>query len=763
MAAIAEASRPWRPAPARVLGSADPLWYGNLGREIAANLAGDVATQVATLSLWYWHVRSNWLLVVFAIRWVVIAGVAAGEWFRRKRRRDHAMLALIIGHGVGIMATPLIIPEVVPLVLLVLVSDLLLVVRYERRRSLRLWIALAALAAGWVGLAGQQHGARLGEQTPRALYFAFLVGVPAVSGAMTGVATAGSRRELLANTAELVRSRRRLALAGLEQRQVIAHELRAGPLAALDRLAGTIERVATLHTVGDVARTGAAAEGAVQEAQAVAAQLRELSHGIFPEALRQHGLRSALAVLAQRVAVPIEVANPIPPLDEATATTVYFTCAATASWCRRPSSFRVSVRTDDHATRLRIDLAGSDPADPGNLEIGSPDELMGVLSDRLRVVEGAIRISRSADGVTVDLHLPAQSLAVPRFAAPAPDRQARRPTSLRTMGPLVGATYGAVLLIVVLMPHLLPVAALLSTVPVLAILPFVSARAVTLAIAVQTMLGGTLAAFGGYVLVYQSDPAENWSAPPFLILAPVAAALVTIWIGRLLGIAHAQLVERAIELQRSEARLVASADEERRRIERDLHDGGQQQCVAVAIQLRAATRTIDDPVRFDRLLGGVRELIAATRADLEQLVSGSAPVEPGVGLGPALSRALAAHPRIVLDDRLTVAADPDTVSAAYFCCLESVQNALKHAGSRETVTITVTLRQSDHQLVFEVADDGVGFDPGAITAGHGIQSLTERLEAFGGELRLVSSPGAGTRVIGELPLAGALLSAGARR
>lgn len=760
MAAIAHAVRTVRPASTQVLASVDPLWYQNLGREIAANLAGDLTSQVATLALWYWHVRSPWLLMLWAIRWVVIAGIWLAERYRRNRRRDRAMLALLIAHGFGIVTVPLIVPEVVPLVLFVIVGDLLLVVRHERRRSLRVWIALGALAAGWAGFAGQQHGARLGAQTPRELYFAVLVGAAAASGAMAGMAMAASRRELLANTAELVRSRRRLALAGLEQREVISHELGAGPLAALDRLAGTVEQLAVHHDFGDP-RTTDTAELSVREAQAVAAQLRELSHGIFPEALRQHGLRSALAVLAQRTSLPIELVHPTPPLDEAMATTVYFTCAATAAWSCRPATFRVALRSSDDATWLRIDVIGSDRSDPARLDIGPPEVLIEALSDRLRVVDGAIRITRDARGITVVVHLPTHQGERPNLVGALPQRLVRPPRSLRAMGPLVGVTYSSVLLIVAFLPELLPVAVLLSTVPVLAILPFVSARAVSLAIAVQTLLGGIVAALGGYVLVYQSGSAGNWSAPQFLILTPLAAALVTAWIGRLLGIAHAQLVERAVALQRSEARLVASADEERRRIERDLHDGGQQQCVAISIQLRAAIRTIDDPVRFGLLLGGVRELIATTRADLERLVSGSAPVEPESGLGAALREALAAHPKIALDDRLPDVSDRTMVSAAYFCCLEAVQNALKHAGSQANVTIT--LHQTDGRLVFEVTDDGVGFDLELITAGHGIQSLTERLEAFGGELRLVSSPGAGTQVIGELPLAGALVSEAARR
>jgi signal transduction histidine kinase len=121
------------------------------------------------------------------------------------------------------------------------------------------------------------------------------------------------------------------------------------------------------------------------------------------------------------------------------------------------------------------------------------------------------------------------------------------------------------------------------------------------------------------------------------------------------------------------------------------------------------------------------------------------------GLGPALEAAAgrAALPTAVAADG--IGRYPQGVEAAvYFCCLEALQNAGKHAGS--DAEISITLREEEHALLFEVADDGAGFDAAAAEMGHGFVNMRDRVGAFGGSLLVDSAPGRGTRVTGRIPL-----------
>ncbi len=207
------------------------------------------------------------------------------------------------------------------------------------------------------------------------------------------------------------------------------------------------------------------------------------------------------------------------------------------------------------------------------------------------------------------------------------------------------------------------------------------------------------------------------------------------------------------EVADSRARISAAADEERRRIERDLHDGAQQQLVTLRVKLELIAEMIkSDPARATEQLQGAGTRLTDILEEVRALAHGIyPPLLVDAGLGEAL---VAAGRRGAVST--TVDCDgigrysPDTESAVYFCCLEALQNAGKHADGAGSIWIH--LRESDRQLRFEVRDDGAGFSPASTVNGGGLTNMHDRVAALGGRLSVISRPGAGTRVIGTVPL-----------
>jgi signal transduction histidine kinase len=210
-------------------------------------------------------------------------------------------------------------------------------------------------------------------------------------------------------------------------------------------------------------------------------------------------------------------------------------------------------------------------------------------------------------------------------------------------------------------------------------------------------------------------------------------------------------VESALnEVRESRSRLLAGADRERRRIERDLHDGAQQRLVALRIQLELLEETMEwDPEKGMEKLHALGEEVGETLEEIRSLAHG---VFPSLLADRGLAEALrAAALRAPISTRVRtdgVGRYPqDVESAVYFCCLEAMQNASKHA--RDARAVTISLRQ-DRALRFEVRDDGAGFDSLA-TPGAGLTNMQDRLAAVGGHLN-IRSTGGGTVVRGSVPL-----------
>ncbi|WP_051426425.1 sensor histidine kinase [Jiangella gansuensis] len=215
-----------------------------------------------------------------------------------------------------------------------------------------------------------------------------------------------------------------------------------------------------------------------------------------------------------------------------------------------------------------------------------------------------------------------------------------------------------------------------------------------------------------------------------------------------------ELTRRNQELQASRARIVATADASRRQIERNLHDGAQQHLVALAVKLGLARRLADGDVAA--LLDELRTDVQETLTELRNLAHGIyPPLLREHGLGEALRNAANRAP---VPTRVEAGTGrrypPDAEAAVYFCCLEAIQNAGKHAGDGASVTVRIT--EDSAGLGFEVSDDGAGFDQAVAGESHGFVNMRDRLGAFGGALTVTSATGRGTVVRGSLPVAEAV-------
>ncbi len=212
------------------------------------------------------------------------------------------------------------------------------------------------------------------------------------------------------------------------------------------------------------------------------------------------------------------------------------------------------------------------------------------------------------------------------------------------------------------------------------------------------------------------------------------------------------------DLRASRRRLVQAQDAERQRIERNLHDGAQQQLIALRIQLGLLDAVADDPAGVREAAGQLTAGLSAALDDLRALARG---IYPPLLADQGLAAAVAAQARRAA---LPVRVDADGVgryprdseAAVYFCILEALQNTAKYAGAS---TASVALAAPGGHLEFTVTDDGTGFDVAtAARHGTGLQGMTDRIAAVGGTLAIDSAPGQGTTITGRLP-AGELATA----
>jgi signal transduction histidine kinase len=214
-----------------------------------------------------------------------------------------------------------------------------------------------------------------------------------------------------------------------------------------------------------------------------------------------------------------------------------------------------------------------------------------------------------------------------------------------------------------------------------------------------------------------------------------------------LVLANAGLIE---DLRASRQRLVAAQDEERRRLERNLHDGAQQDLVALAIKVRLGT-TAEDLAQAKEIFGELQADAAGALENLRDLARGIyPPLLADLGLAAALSAQANKSPVPVTVEADAIGRFPQqTEAAVYFCCLEALQNIVKYAHASSA---RICLQVQNGTLRFTVSDDGAGYDTSHTPMGSGQRNMADRLAALGGQLEVRSAPGQGTTITGHLPV-----------
>jgi len=310
----------------------------------------------------------------------------------------------------------------------------------------------------------------------------------------------------------------------------------------------------------------------------------------------------------------------------------------------------------------------------------------------------------------------------------------------------IGNWVGA-MLITLISPPLLPVMVLVALVPVAFAEPYVSLRRglVFTIVSAVVVLGMTvLARFTQISDAVGQVP--HWVETAFVLIALPANALhlmAIVWNNAgALRTSESRLAEHAAELTASRTRLITAADEERRRLERDLHDGAQQHLVALSVLVQLSRNAEHD--QRQELLTEASDLVSMAIAEIRRLAHGIYPpllVSGGLTEAlPALAGRASVPVQVNISDLDRY--PPSTEAALYYCCSEALQNAVKHAGPE--ATITVTAGADERVLRLTIADTGTGFDPAII--GTGLTNMTDRLSAIGGRLTIDTAIGRGTRV-----------------
>ena len=239
-----------------------------------------------------------------------------------------------------------------------------------------------------------------------------------------------------------------------------------------------------------------------------------------------------------------------------------------------------------------------------------------------------------------------------------------------------------------------------------------------------------------------TPPAEPLATDREQLLSDVAAQAALV-------LRNVRLIE---ELRESRRRIVTAQDERAKALERNLHDGAQQQLVALAVKQRLAGSLVDrDPEKAKAMLADIQTETQEALETLRDLARGIyPPLLADKGLAAALdaqARKAAVPVQVVADG---VRRYPQELEAvAYFCCLEALQNVAKYANASRAV---VRLSEDGGRLLFEVEDDGSGFDPDTTRYGTGLQGMADRLDAVRGSFELRSAPGRGTTVVGRVPI-----------
>ena len=235
-------------------------------------------------------------------------------------------------------------------------------------------------------------------------------------------------------------------------------------------------------------------------------------------------------------------------------------------------------------------------------------------------------------------------------------------------------------------------------------------------------------------------------ARPEIILMLAGAG---VWLGSLWYVERRSLDR---ELQLTRVRLLDASDRERLRVQRDLHDSAQQRLISVRIRLgllASAAASADERERLEQLGQELDDALVDIRSVTR---AGSPELLARFGVPSSLRSAASTSPVPVRIEAVRFGRlDPQIEQSVYYCCLEALQNVIKHAGPNAVARIR--LRRTSDTVTFEVEDSGRGFDPARVARGEGLTNLTDRLAVMRGRLSIDSRPGMGTRIFGEIPIA----------
>jgi signal transduction histidine kinase len=325
----------------------------------------------------------------------------------------------------------------------------------------------------------------------------------------------------------------------------------------------------------------------------------------------------------------------------------------------------------------------------------------------------------------------------------------------QSIGLVCVTNWTSAVLVTLINPNFLPVMALVALVPVVFAELYIGwkwglACAVITAVCVLAM--ALLARLLPIPEVVQHGP--RWLETLVIAVGVPFNALhllIIVWNNAAaLRTSEAQLAERATELAASRTRLTTAADEERRRLERDLHDGAQQNLVALSVLIQLARNAEHD--RAQPLLTEASEMLETAITEIRRLAHG---IYPPLLVSGGLTEAL---PMLAARATVPVHLDlnglgrypPSTEAALYYCCSEALQNAAKHGGP--ATTVVVAAHADEQKLNLVISDTGRGFD--RATMGVGLTNMTDRLSAIGGELVIDTRPGRGTRITATVDATG---------
>lgn len=672
-----------------------------LGQLVRRVIVDDCVVQALVVLAWLTVLRSPWLVALWAARWMVVLADVLSLRAADAGRHGQALTRLLVGHVITAWASAAVLPEFAALTVLVLVGDLMLLVplgspQVARRLAVGLVAAMAV-----VGLLSLQDWTGLADEAPLWLVVGFaVVHVVGTARSMRDGARSVART-LLDEADRVTATRRAVSRAADRAAATVRGSLRAGPMADLDDVGGAAVRLAAgLHDGADPVVARGQVDATLADGQRALQALREISHG---------------------------------------------------------------MRTAEEPTDG--DVTGDSPlVDPGGG--GPPDDVadegvLPLLAHRRRyawltVGGGALALVLWTLTRSSAFAATAAVLAV----AVLPDLLAGRALRVgrRTAAAWWSGTqhWTVAVGVSVAIPPLAPAMVAVASLPVILAPPRLPSPVLRAMAVVQTMVAGVCL----LVPVLGLDGA-GWIGPPWaavvgvpLACAALAGLVAMTVLGeqqRLQALVH----DRTVSLRD----LRAAVARERRRIERDLHDGAQQHVVAVILHLRAAGvllgRGLVAPAAGE--LGHAAGQAQVARATLESLAAGAFPTALLDGdLGAAVRSAAAASVvptavEVVGDVRVPAAAG----SAVYFSCVEALQNVAKHAGTGVTASVRVV--RADGWLEMEVRDDGCGFDPasGALLAGSGLAHIGDRAAEVGGTWRLDSAPGRGCAVVVRVPVASA--------